>query len=246
MEAIQVQTQTQEPNRCNIIEVNRNPKYKKTDRKIKLRQEIREPVQPIKLKEDLQIAKEYLLNKQGRDTTQLRDYALFCVGINLSRRISDLLKLTIKDFLNSNGTFKNSFEMITGKKQKQETVIISQNTKEVLEQYFKANPQLLLDRNNHLFPSREKNSMTRQTAFNIIKEVESVINKTKNDTNDNIHIATHSMRKTKAYSYIQNHKNDEYAIDKVSHALGHDDKKTTMKYLGLDRKELEDFYEEEV
>lgn len=233
----------------NVIQMstNKNITEKPKIKKIKLRTKITEPVEPLKLKSDIELAKSYLMNKQGRySDNQLRDYALFCVGINLSRRITDLLKRTVKDFLNPNGTFRNEFEMITGKKQKQECVIISQNTKDVLSLYFKANPELLEDRDNHLFPTRESNSMTRQTAFRIMKDVENEINKTKTDDNDKIHIATHSLRKTKAFWYIQNHKDDQYAILKVSHALGHNSQSTTMHYLGLDKKELLDYYSETI
>ena len=84
------------------------------------------------------------------------------------------------------------------------------------------------------------------TAYRIIKNIEIEINKTKSDINDNLRLSTHSLRKTRAYHYVQNHKNDEYAIDKVCKALGHSNKKTTMAYLGLDKKELLDYYNEEI
>lgn len=220
----------------------------KKNRKVKLRKEIRVPAEPIKSKTDIEIIKDYLLNKKERySINQLRDYTLFCVGIDLSRRIGDLLKLTINDFLNNNNTFKKEIIMITQKRQKQETIIISKFTKEILTMYFNAHPELLENRNNNLFPTRESHgkSMNRKTAWDIMKKVQNKINSIKEE-NDKLHLSTHSLRKTKAYQYVIVHKDDEYAIDKVSHALGHNDKKTTFAYLGLDKKELEDYYNFEI
>ena len=77
---------TQETNSCNVMDIsNRNSNYK--NRCVKLRKEIREPVQPIKSKDDIEYIKNYLINKKQRyNTIQLRDYTLFVIGINLSRR----------------------------------------------------------------------------------------------------------------------------------------------------------------
>lgn len=239
---------TQGMNTCNVMDIsNRNSNYK--NRCVKLRKEIREPCQPIKSKDDIEYIKNYLINKKQRyNTIQLRDYTLFVIGINLSRRIGDLLSITVGDILNKNGTFKNEFYIISQKKQKQECIILSQNTKDILSMYFTTNPELIQDMNNHLFPSRqsENKSMSYSTAYYIMKNIEKEINKTKIDINDNLKLSTHSLRKTRAFWYIKNHKNDEYAILKVSKALGHSDTKTTMAYLGLDKKELEDYYNEEI
>jgi hypothetical protein len=54
-------------------------------------------VEPIRDKKKIQDLKVYL---KGRN---VRDHALFVVGINVALRISDLLKLTWKDVLNEKG-----------------------------------------------------------------------------------------------------------------------------------------------
>lgn len=229
------------------IQVSTNPNPIKSYT-VKKRKQIRIPTEPIKLKSDIQLAKDYLLNKPERySINKTRDYALFVLMINIAKRVGDVLNLKVKDIFNLNGTYKKSFIIITSKRQKQEEIFITPVIKEALDLYFKQNPQILEDRDNGLFPTRESNgkSMSYETAWRIYKKIESEINKTKEE-NEKIHIATHTARKTKAFQYVNNHKDDQYSIAKVSKALGHNDIKTTMCYLGLDRKELSDFYADEL
>ena len=210
----------------------------------KLRVIIKEPCQPIKNLDDIAFIKNYLLNKKSRyDTNKLRDYTLFVVGINLSRRIGDLLSLTVGDVLNDNYTFKNGFWMITGKTQRQEHIVLTQNTKKILMNYFKVNPDIIKDMNNNLFPSRTSKgkSMSYNRALEIMKDVEREIN-TMKDENYKLHISTHSLRKTKAYQSIVNAK-DTYDMLRVSKALGHKNLDATMHYLGLDTEETDKYYE---
>lgn len=210
----------------------------------KLRVLIKEPCQPIKDLADIEFIKNYLLNKKYRyDTNKLRDYTLFVVGINLSRRIGDLLSLTVADILNKNFTFKNGFWMITGKTQRMEHIVLTQNTKNILMDYFKVNPDILKDMNNNLFPSRTSKgkSMSYNRALEIMKDVEKEINTTK-DENEKLCISTHSLRKTKAYHSMINSK-DTYAMLRISKALGHKNLDATMHYLGLDTEETDKYYE---
>ena len=82
---------TKEINSCNVMDIsNRNTKNKC----VKLRKEIREPVQPIKDLSDIQKAKDYLFNKEGRySITSKRDYAIF-----VNRRvIGSLIVLYVVD-----------------------------------------------------------------------------------------------------------------------------------------------------
>jgi len=244
-------------NRCNVIELdfkskrninnNTSNTSNRGSKKVKQRKEKREPVQPIKLQEDLKIAKEYLFNRKVRGNPYAyRDYTLFCLGITVYKRISDLLALTVGDILNEDMTFKNDIHIITKKRQKDEEIILtfSPKIKEILREYFQHNPEIVSDMNNALFPTRQSNmkSMCYKTAYNIIKDVEEEINKYKQSDNDKVHLATHSMRKTPAYHFVQKHKDDQYSIAKTSKVLGHTKIDTTLHYLGLDKKELEECY----
>ena len=225
--------------RSSIIQVstNLNPIKSYT---VKKRKQIRIPTEPIKLKSDIQLAKDYLLNKPERySINKTRDYALFVLMINIAKRVGDVLNLKVKDIFNLNGTYKKSFIIITSKRQKQEEIFITPVIKEALDLYFKQNPQILEDRDNGLFPTRESNgqSMSYETAWRIYKKIESEINKTKEE-NEKIHIATHTARKTFAYHTVQNNKKNQYIIGMVSKDLGHDSIATTYSYLGYDIEEI--------
>ena len=227
---------TQETNSCNIMDIsNRNSNYK--NRCVKLRKEIREPVQPIKDLADIQKAKDYLFYKEGRySITNKRDYAIFVLMINVARRAGDILKLTVGDVLNKNGTFKKEIWMITEKRQHQEVISLSSSAQEALTLYFEEHPEILSDRNNGLFPSRQSGnkSMGYNNLYAIYKNIENKINENK-DENNKTHISTHSARKTWAYHTTVNNKDDAYIVKHVSKVLGHKDEATTSHYLGFDR-----------
>ena len=57
-------------------------------------------VDPIRDEQKIQTMKSYLKGKN------LRDHALFVVGINIALRITDLLALTWADVVDENGKFK--------------------------------------------------------------------------------------------------------------------------------------------
>lgn len=227
---------TQETNSCKVMDIsNRNSNYK--NRCVKLRKEIREPVQPIKDISDIQKAKDYLFNREGRySITNKRDYAIFVLMINIAKRAGDVLNLTVNDILNKNGTFKKEIWIITEKKQKQEVFSLSSSAQEALTLYFEEHPEILEDRNNGLFPSRQSNgkSMGYNNLYAIFKGIEKKINEDKDD-NNKVHVATHSARKTWAYHTTVNNKDDAYIVKHVSKVLGHKDEATTNHYLGFDR-----------
>lgn len=206
------------------------------NKSVKIRTEIREPSQPIKDMQDIQKAKDYLFNKEGRySITNKRDYAIFVLMINIARRAGDVLRLTVGDIFNTNGTYKKEIWMITEKRKKQEVISLSQSAQEALTLYFKEHPEILEDRDNGLFPSRQSNgkSMGYNNLYDIYKKIETKINEDK-DINDKLNISTHSARKTWAYQIVNRNSNNRYIIKQVSNALGHDSEETTAHYLGFD------------
>lgn len=227
----------------NVIQVSVR-KNKPSSNKVKPRTKIVEPVQPIKDLEDIQKAKTYLLNKNERySLNKFRDYCLFVLSINICKRIGDVLKLTVDDILTEKNTFRKNIYIITDKKEKQECFTLSPQAQEALSFYFGTHPEILENRDNGLFPTRESNgkSMNRKTAWDIFKKIETEINKTK-DENSQVHIATHSGKKTFGYQAFQNNLNNPYILELISNAMGHDSITTTRKYLGFDAEELSKLY----
>ena len=66
-------------------------------------------VQPIRDKEKIEQMK-VELQKSGT-----RDYLIFCLGINTGLRISDIIKLKVKDILNQDRTIKTHIDIIEEK-----------------------------------------------------------------------------------------------------------------------------------
>lgn len=240
---------TQANNTCRTFDIsNRNNTNatNSTHTTHKQRTKVYSPVEPIKSKDDIQLAKEYLLSN-NTSTTQFRDYTMFVLMINFGKRIGDVLNLTVSDVLNGKGQLRNSFWIVTEKTNHKEEIFLNDSVKQILTLYFSKNPKLLDNPDNGLFPTRESKgkSMTYDRAYQIFKNIEKAINATKSE-NEKVRLATHSARKTTAYQYVMSHRDDSYAIAKVSKALGHKSIDATMHYLGLDRKELKDFYSQEL
>lgn len=200
---------------------------------------VNEPCQPIKDTQDIQKAKEYLFYKEGRySITNKRDYAIFVLMINVARRAGDILNLTVGDILNNNGTFKKEIWTKTEKRGKKEVISLSSSAQSALSLYFKQHPEILSDKDNGLFPSRQSGnkSMGYNNLYAIYKDIESKINDDKTD-NNKLRLSTHSARKTWAFQTVIRNKDNRYIIKQVSHTLGHDSEETTSHYLGFDTEE---------
>jgi integrase len=156
------------------------------------------------------------------------------MGINLGRRIYDLLALKIGDVLNENNTIKNFIIFHEHKTNKNTKVYINQNVKDVLNLYL--NTKRIHDENEYIFKSRKGDkAITPNMAWIIISSLEDKVGIQAN-------LGTHSMRKTFAYNAFMLNKNDQYTLAKVSEALNHSSQAITRRYIGLDDEEMKDLY----
>ncbi len=166
-------------------------------------------VEPIRDKKVIDDVAEFLLAKNERN------YVLFMFGIYSGRRISDILKLRVRDVRNkSNLVIK---EKKTGKEMK---FPINHELKPILEKYIEGKPDY-----EFLFKSRKgKNEpITRQQAYNILNEAA--------DAFDLYSIGTHTMRKSLGYHMYQQTQD----IELVRKILNHTDEKSTRRYIGIDQ-----------
>lgn len=166
-------------------------------------------VQPIR---DVDLVKDicdYLYQKNKRN------YILFLTGIYTGRRISDILKLRVKDVKDKNHTiFK---EQKTGKITK---IDFNWKLKNAYAEYCADKPL-----NEFLIKSRKgKNKpIDRSTAYMILKETAELFGLDQ--------IGTHTMRKTFGYHLYKQNKND---VALVMKALGHYKEAETLRYIGVD------------
>lgn len=147
-------------------------------------------------------------------TTNKRNYLLWILGTNTGLRVSDILKLKVKDV---KGTFISVVEQKTGKKR---TIKINKKLKDVIKEYIKD-----MNDNQVLFTSRVgvNRAISVRRCQQIIKGVAELVGIDEN-------VNTHSMRKTFAYNLYKVTGNN---IGLVMEALNHSKEAITLRYLCL-------------
>jgi integrase len=200
-------------------------------------------VQPIKKKSDIERAKQYFHDTSSRYTNlNIRNYCLFVMGINIGRRISDILNFHIGELVNPDGTINNSIKITEGKTKKKATILLHPNVIDAIKEYLDSLGEYSLD--DYLFASRSTNTkhhrsneskaITRNMAWKIMHDMGEELGID--------HMGTHSLRKTKGTQYLLDNKNDYHAVVTVSKAYNHSKPEITYDYLGIDDPEMVDFY----
>jgi integrase len=173
-------------------------------------------VEPIRDEKHIKKIKRLLKDKP-------RDLLLFVMGINNGLRISDLLKLKVADVkdLEPGETLKIK-EQKTGKIN---VLMINKSVHEVLREYFSKEDVRYDD---YLFKSRNgKNKpLAKETVNKMVKEWTKYFKG---------NYGTHTLRKT--FGYIQRTK---YGVSSeiLCRRFGHSSPSITMRYLGIDDKEV--------
>lgn len=165
-------------------------------------------VQPIRDKEKIEEVKSKLL-KSG-----YRDYLLFVTGINTGLRISDLIKLKVKDIKN-----RTHIVIKEEKTNKLKRFLINSNLKEIFDCYIKN-----LQDEDYIFKSRQgiNRPITRVQAYRII-------NNAVNTTDITDKIGTHTLRKTFGYHHYQIYKDVAMLQDIFNHSAP----SVTLRYIGI-------------
>lgn len=170
-------------------------------------------VQPIRETETLKAIEDFLKQKQ------FRDYIMFMLGIYTGLRVSDILKLRVKDV-----SGKSHIILKEKKTKKQKRIQINP----VLRKALKAHIQ---DKhlNEFLIKSRKGSNrpISRTQAYRILKEVADHFNLDE--------IGTHSMRKTFGYHYYKQTKD----IATLQRLFNHSTPEHTLRYIGLDQDTLD-------
>jgi len=165
-------------------------------------------VQPVREKEKIDEIKTEL-KKSG-----YRDYLLFVTGINTGLRISDLIKLKVKDIRN------NTHVIITEQKTgKQKRFLINPNLTAIMNEYIKNLPD-----EEYIFKSRQGGNkpITRVQAYRIINNAVR-----KSGVADQV--GTHTLRKTFGYHHYQLYKDIAVLQDIFNHSAP----SITLRYIGI-------------
>lgn len=181
-------------------------------------------VQPIKKKSDIEAIKRVLFSNN------MRDYALFTLGINSGLRISDILELNVEDVLDSDKGIQicDRIQIKEKKTGKTNDFILNISARSALKEYLlKAN----LPPGSPLFPSRKgggTNPITRNQAYTLLRNAIK-------EAGLRLKAGTHTMRKTFAY-----HKYKKgVEIEILAKLLNHSSPAITMRYIGLEQEMLD-------
>ena len=176
-------------------------------------------VEPIRELSDINRIKNKLSN-------QPRNLLLFAFGINTGLRISDILKLKVKDVKN-----KKHLIIIEQKTHKAKKILIMNELRIEIANYIK-------DKKNdmYLFKTRCKNApISRIQAYRILNAACKTENIKEN-------IGTHTLRKTFGYHFYKKTKD----IALLQNILNHSSPKITLRYIGINQdiidESLKDFY----
>lgn len=147
-----------------------------------------------------------------------RDYILFLFGINTGLRVSDLLKLKVKDVKG-----KKRIVVKEGKTEKDRTIYLD-NIYDELNEYIQS-----LNGTEWLFPSRKGHQpITRIQAYRQLNKAAQMV-----DIADGI--GTHTLRKTFGYWHYKQFR-DVAELQKI---LNHSHPEITLKYIGITDEQIE-------
>jgi len=176
-------------------------------------------VEPIRDLKDIESIKKLL-------SSNTRNLLLFTLGINNGLRCGDILQIKVGDVRNLK--VNDTLTIREQKTGKQNVLMINKSVHKVLHQYLKENTDLQDD--DYLFQSKKGNNqpLTVSTVNTLVKSWCKSINLKGQ-------YGTHSLRKT--FGYIQRVK---YGIswEVLCKRFNHSNPSITMRYLGIEDKEV--------
>lgn len=221
----------------------------------------RHDAEPFKNKEDISNILTYFWDKHIKswNTAQrqpsrkwnpryLRNYMLFQIGFNCGLRSSDLTRLQVGYFINANGTYRETTEILEKKtsttrvNRDTRTIYINQQIINAIELYKEYHPNWT--RQDYLFPNNyskenkpSEDYITRQNLDLIIKDVTKKLEL-------NIRVATHSLRKSFAYHMLQMLGSNDRGVKILQQILNHKSIESTYHYIGITQDEILNAHQE--
>lgn len=147
-----------------------------------------------------------------------RDTFLFLFGINNGLRMSDIVKLKVKDIKYSSRPV--IAEQKTGKKK----TLYLENLQDLISEYIS---DMNLQDDDWLFPSRESDGHIKvNTVYKLYQKIAKELGRTD--------IGTHTLRKTFGYHYYKQH----HDIATLMEIFNHSSEKVTKRYIGITEDEI--------
>lgn len=194
---------------------------------------------PIKSMDDIERISDFLI-ESGR----YRDNMLFIVGINFGLRVSDLRELRFSNIINDNLTFKETFAVFerktrnTRKRKKNRYITINTAVVEAVTLYLEHTKGVCLS--DYMF--RSESNRCRSNTPLAPRSIDRILKGIASDLSLNMHVSTHTLRKTFAYHQMLMSHNDPRKLLLLQKMMGHSSPAQTLDYIGLTAEEMEDAY----
>lgn len=180
-------------------------------------------VQPIRDQKKINDMKKILLAESPRN------HLMFVLGINSGLRISDILKLKVKDIVNEKGKTLDFIEVREQKTGKYKRFPLGKNVKKAIDLFLK-DIDIGTKRDMHLFRSRQGDGpITRNRAYQIINSAARSVGITER-------IGTHTMKKSFGYHAYK----AGVDISRLQYIFNHSSPSTTLRYIGITQEEVDD------
>jgi integrase len=169
-------------------------------------------VQPIRDPELITAIKNYLRQRSDRN------YILFILGINTGLRISDILKLKVKDLKASHIRLRET------KTRKNKRIQITPALKKELRWYIEGK-----DDEEYLIKSRNgyNRPIDRSTAYKILRSAAEYVSLDE--------IGTHTLRKTFGYHFYAQTKD----VAMLQEIFNHSSPQITLRYIGVNQDSMD-------
>lgn len=197
---------------------------------------------PIKKIEDIEKISSYLISND-----RFRDNMLFIVGINFGLRISDLRMLRFSNLINDNFTFKESFPVFekktrnTRKRKKNRYITINSAVIEAVTLFLENTSGVALS--DYMFKSESNRGKNSGEPISTVS-VNRILSQIADDLGLNIHMSTHTLRKTFCYHQMVMSNNDNRKLLLLQKMLNHSSPVQTLDYIGLSQEEIAEAYKE--
>lgn len=195
---------------------------------------------PIKSMDDILRISQFLISQE-----RYRDNMLFIVGINFGLRVSDLRVLRFSHIINSNSEFKDSFPVLekktrnTRKQKRNRYVSINTAVIEAVTLYLENTPGVSLS--DYMFRS-ESNRGSNQNQPIHRSTVDRILKNVKEELGLDIHMSTHTLRKTFGYHQMVMSGNDPRKLLLLQKIFGHSTSAQTLEYIGITSEEIDEAY----
>lgn len=188
---------------------------------------------PIRNPEHIKAMRQYYI-----DHGQIRNHAMFTLGIMFGIRAGDLCELRIDQVANSDGSIKPRCRLYEQKTRKTNSPMITPATRDTLRRYLDDLGDYGI--HDYLFRSRQRDNHGNYRHITI-QQLNNVIKKAARDVGIQDHISSHSLRKTFAYQLLRQHPNDDEVKFALQRMLNHNDFKTTLAYCGIEQEAMDEY-----